>query len=94
MPEDDYQDLDVDKFKKEILDKREQFILRLAEIQEETASIDLSIGGVKPNNQVAHDRIYIRNAPGRVVEKVVEEFFDDDQCYISQDDEGMEVVFR
>ena len=87
-------ELDVEKLKSEILNKREQFILRLAEIQEDTAAIDLKIGGTSDSNQVKHDRVYIQNAPGRVVERVVEEFFNDDQVYISQEDEGMEVVFR
>ncbi len=46
---------------------RAEVLRVLSDVQTDTASISVEIGGTKPNGQVDHEALVIKNAPGRVI---------------------------
>lgn len=49
-------------------------LARLADLQADTAAIEVTIGGMTAYNTVDHNVIFVRQAPGRVVSAIVAEY--------------------
>lgn len=61
-------------------------LARLADLQADTAAIEVTIGGTTPYGTVDHNVIYVRRAAGRVVHAMVTEY-----PYVTVEDSGLRI---
>lgn len=60
---------------------------RIAELQADTASVSLTIGGVTKGGTVRHDVVMVSSAPPKIVSMLVSEF-----RFVAVRPEGLEIV--